>query len=288
MPRDPFTINKAAVRDLDLRLIKRHLKYDKGNLRYFGLPGRNLIELQAWNPFFGHFSAVERGKASNGFLEQHNLLLSAMQLALSEKLILLRGEMDEILLHGKDEFNTTIPYPFDVVSLDYSGGIIYKESRGKSRRSDAIGQLLYQQAAFDKDFMLFISSNLDNEDQGEIKRVLTDINREFGKIGIDANETINSIIHHKSEEARLKIYLPFVINRLADRWYKCEFNKSVFYLGNRDTRMMHFSFWLKRTSKYSVGKPSPSDLVDIVNLPALFVRNGKKTEIDFGIPKINL
>lgn len=288
MDRDPFTINKAKVRELDFALIKRFLKHNKGNLRYFGLPARNLIELRAWDSYFCHFSAVERGKKNEGYLEQHNLILTAMQYDLADKLVLLRGEMDEILLRGKDEFHNTIQYPFDVVSLDYSGGLLYKDNHGKSRRIESINQLFSQQAELGKDFLFFISANLDNEDQGEIRLVLKDINRELGKMGVDANRILKQLLDHKIEEARLKIYIPYLIKNLADKWYKCEFNKPVFYMGNRQTRMMHFAFWLKRTPKYSAGKPTPSDIIDILNLPAFSCKAGNLTETNFGIPKLRV
>ncbi len=48
MPNDPFTINKAKVRELDFVLIKRCFKDHKGELRYLGLPAKNLLELIAW------------------------------------------------------------------------------------------------------------------------------------------------------------------------------------------------------------------------------------------------
>ncbi len=286
MGLDLFTINKAKVRELDFLHIKRHLKENKGKLRYLGLPARNLLELTLWDSFFCHFSAVERGRGDVGYLEQHSLLLTAMQTGLSDRLVLLRGEMDKILLEGKDDFQTAIQYPFDVVSLDYSGGVLYKDKHGKSKRIESISRMLGCQADFDKDFLLFISCNLDYEDHGEIKRVLGDIRRELAKMGLDANATIDTILKHDKEEARLKIYLPYLIKSLSDAWYKCDFLKPVYYLGNRDTRMMHFSFWLKRTSKYSAGKPSISGLLDILNLNVLSCHQGIIKETCFGIPKI--
>src|SRR5687767_1017379 len=110
MVGDPFTVNKAKVRELDFALIKRHLKHNKTNLRYFGLPARDLIELRAWDSYFCHYSAVERGKGNEGYLEQHDLVLTAMKYGLADKLVLFRGEMDEILLRGRDEFYNSIQY----------------------------------------------------------------------------------------------------------------------------------------------------------------------------------
>ena len=285
---DPFTINKAKVRELDFALIRRHFKSRKGELRYIGLPARNLIELREWDEYFCHFSAVERGKGNNGFIEQHDLILTSMQYGLGNRLALLRGEMDGILSNGKDEYGNYVQYPFDVVSLDYSGGVVYKDSYGRSRRTEAIVELISRQAEQNKDFLFFISSNLDIDDQGEVRIILKDIARELAKMGIKANAVINAIKSHELDEVRLKIYIPFIIKNMAEKWYKCEFFKPVFYLGNRQTRMMHFSFWLKRTQKYIAGKPTPSDIIDILNLPAFLCENGILTETNFDLPEISV
>lgn len=175
-----------------------------------------------------------------------------------------------------------------MVSLDYSGGLVYKDSLGKSERIESINNLLANQAKHNKNFILLISTNLDFLDKGEIKRVLQDINRELAKMHVDANATIKSILENRLDEIPLKVYVTYIIKHLAAKWYRCELSKPIFYLGNRDTRMMHFSFWLNRTSNYVAGKPTSSDLIDILNLPAFVCKNGQLRESHFGIPKIHV
>ena len=288
MIRDPFTINKAKIRELDFALINRNFKKRKGELRYLGLPASTLVELITWNDWFSHFSAIERGKSGQEFVEQHNLMLTALLHNISDKLLLLRGEMDDILNNGKDQFNNYVPYPFDVISLDYSGGLVYKDKAGRSKRTQSISNLLARQADHNKDFLLFISTNFDYVDEGEIERVLKDINRELEKMGVRAQSTLEPLLRYRSDGAQLKVYVPYIIKSLTAQSYKCEFNKPVFYFGNRDTRMVHFAFWLRRTSNYLAGKPNLSDMVEILNLPAFICKDGKLTETDFGIPRISL
>jgi hypothetical protein len=286
MARDIFTLNKQKVREMNLRLIERYFKDREGDLRYLGLPASTMTDVLQWQSYFRHISAVERGRPGEEYRYQHDLMLTAMQHGLADKLELLRGDMDEILLSGKDDFSNLVLYPFDVVSLDYSGGLIYKNNSGRAKRAESIGSLLGEQATRNQDFVLLVSCNLDNEDRGEIRAVFDDVERALEKLGINASSTIQAYLSHELEEARLKVYVPYLVGRLSATWYQCEHFKPIYYEGNRGTRMMHFSMWLKRTAQYVAGRPSRQTLVHVLNLPAFHCMDGELQETDFGVPRV--
>ena len=286
--KDLFGANKQKVRQMDTLLIDRYFGESKGNLRYLGLPASTLTELMLWRDYFAHFSAVERGNAEAPFIYQHNLVLTALQHNLASRLRLLRGDIDDILKVGTDEFGNSLLYPYDVVSLDYSGGLIYKDESGDAKRVEAIQSLITSQAQCNHDFLLFISINTDNHDQGEIRRVIENIGSDLNNLGLDTSEVIEAYLHHPNEEARLKVYVPFVITQLSSTQYQCEHFKPIFYSGNRDTRMIHFSAWMKRTREYAAGRPSRQTFVRILNLGVFECVDGQISETDFGIKSINV
>lgn len=283
-PKDLFTVNKQKVREMDTLLINRYLINRKGDLRYLGLPASTLTDLIIWNEYFSHYSAVERGRDEAPFIYQHNLMLTAMKYHLTSKLHLYRGDIDDVLLNGEDEFNSPLKYPFDVVSLDYSGGLIYKEEGGIAKRPDSIRALFTAQAERNADFLLLISFNTDNQDQGEIRKVISNLGRDLSKLGLNVAPVIQAYLDHELEEARLKIYAPYLIKQLATPLYQCEFAKPIFYLGNRNVRMMHFATWMKRTQEYVAGQPSRQTDVLILNLKVFQCSDGELTETDFNIP----
>lgn len=288
MLEEPFTANKQKVRELNFRLIRERFEKRKGQLRYFGLPGEGMRDILLWNEFFLSFCAVERGEPDEEFLLQHNLWLSAFKYGISDKLHLLRGELDSILLKGYDDYNNAIPFPFDVVSLDYCGGVIYKNSTGQSARANSIGELVRNQALHDIDFLLFLTCNLDNDDQGEIRKVFLDIQRDLIKLGVSADQTIKAYLAHPDKEVQLKVYVPHLLRTLSSSAYRCETFKPICYLGNRETHMINFSFWMERSSKYAAGRPNRQSLVQLLNLPALKCVDGDLSPVDFGIPKIEI
>lgn len=288
MLNEPFTVNKQKVRELNLRLIKEHFEKRKGQLCYFGLPGEGMRDILLWQEFFSDFYAVERGEPGEEFLLQHNLHLSAFKYGVSDKLHLLRGELDNVLLQGYDDYSNAVEYPFDVVTLDYCGGIIYKNSTGQSARANSIGELIRNQALHNKDFLLFLTCNLDSDDQGEIQKVFLDIQRELKKLGVDADQPIKAYLAHAKKEARLKVYVPYLIRTLSVSTYQGETYKPICYLGNRETHMMSFSFWMERSSKYAAGRPNRQSLVQLLNLPAFECIDGDLKQTDFGIPRVEV
>jgi hypothetical protein len=271
---------------MNLCLIERYFGDRKGDLRYLGLPASTMMDVLQWQSYFQHITAVERGRPGEEYQYQHDLMLTAMQHGLAGRLDLLRGDMDEILLAEEDDFGNPVPYPFHVVSLDYSGGLVYKNDTGRAKRPESIGSLVEGQAGKNQNFLLLVSCNLDNEDRGEIRAVFADIGRELEKLGLSAHSTIKAYLRHELEEVRLKVYVPYLIGSLSARWYQCEHFKPIYYEGNRGTRMMHFSIWLKRTKDYVAGRPSRQTLIHILNLPAFHCADGDLQETDFGIPKL--
>ncbi len=286
MVRDLFTPNKQKVREMNLSLIERFFEDRKGKLRYLGLPASKMTDVLHWQSYFQNITAVERGRPGEEYRYQHDLILTAMQHGLGGRLKLLRGDMDEILLAGKDGYGNPIRYPFDVVSLDYSGGIVYKNNNGRAKRPDSIGNLVVGQAEKNQSFLLFVSCNLDNEDRGEIRAIFDDIERELEKLGLSARSTISAYLRHNLEEVCLKVYVPYLVGNLSARWYQCEHFKPIYYEGNRGARMMNFSTWLNRTRGYVAGRPSRQTMVHILNLSAFHCVDGELQETDFGVPRL--
>lgn len=285
MIRDLFTPNKQKVREMNFRLIERHFRDRQGTLRYLGLPASTLTDILQWQSYFQHFSAIERGRPHEEYRYQHDLMLTAQQYGLADRLALLRGDIDDVLIRSLDTFGNPLQYPFDVVSLDYSGGVIYKDQNGHAKRVESIESLLKQQAIKDQNFLLLISCNLDNEDAGEIRAVFADMQNDLLKVGVHAQQIINAHLKHELDEVRLRVYVPYLIRGLCGAWYQCNLSKPIYYAGNHDTRMMNFSMWLKR-SQYVAGRPNSQTLISILNLPAFHCVNGELDEVDFGLPKL--
>jgi len=284
-----FTRNKQTVRDLQGETIREHLKDRLGNLRYFGLPSDEMKDLMNWKALFSAFVAVERGIVPNTWERQNLLMFNAFMNDILSKVTLLRGDIDRVILKGRDEDGNVLDYPFDVITLDYSGGLLYrdKEERGKQYRLEAIKELIHNQASHKTNYLLFVSSNLDNCKDAEIKNTLLNLKTELLRYGMNAKEAIQAYLNHEKDEVRLKLYVPYFVNQVAAGCnYNCETKPTIFYLGNQDTRMMNFRFWLTYDPRTTAPRFPRESLVQMINSPMTEIREGVCCKTNLGLPKL--
>jgi hypothetical protein len=283
-----FTSNKQVVRDLQCATIHEHLSDRLGQLSYFGLPSSSLEDVAQWNPFLKRIIAVERGEPGREWVVQNELLLNAFRLGFSAKLTLLRGDIDQILITGADQFGNKPDWPFDIVSLDYSGGLFYRDPGGRPLRLEAISQLFRHQAdARASHFVFFLSFNLDHIDQHEVRESIKRIGRDLQRFGKAGDKVIEAYLQQPREEPRLKLYVMNLVAQLASQSRFDSVSESpVFYCGNRGTDMMAFRFLVKSSPRtFAPGSPRER-LNAIVNRRMIKVIGGKQSLTNLGLPLI--
>jgi len=240
-----FTVNKQVVRDLQCETISNFLASRLGSLTYFGLPSSSLDDVKQWAALLRHVTAVERGEKGKEWELQHDVELAAFRSGLFDKLTLLRGDIDRIIVTGKDCNDRQARFPFDVVSLDYSGGLFYVNAHGQLARIEAIGVLLDRQSVAKSDFVLLISCNLDNIHQGEVRKTLANIQTSLNRAGENVGAVMEQYLNSPHDQARLKLYVPYMVNQFASKVrYHCATQPTIIYSGNLGTEMMAFRFYL--------------------------------------------
>ncbi len=275
-----FSNNKQQVRNLNYNFIERHFSKDKGNLIYMGLPSAEMADVLMWRDYINKIYAIEIGREGEEYVRQHNLMLTAAKQRLLDKVKLLRGDVDKIIIDKVDAFGNNLDFPFDLVVLDYCSGIIYAPNCGfKAMRLEALRKLFEYQAEFGKNFMLILSVNLDHN-PAEIIKTLDEIGRMIGD-----NSVINELKNSPFEEARLKVYVLYIIASFAGSYYNIEFNKPIHYEGNKRTRMMNFSFFFKLNK--NTFAPKTKNIEVIVNKKMLQVKDGNISESEIELPLMN-
>lgn len=283
-----FTRNKDTARYLQRKTIENCLPAEKfGKLRYFGLPSSALGDVTAWEDIFREFVAVERGEQGKDWELQHDLQLQAFLSELFHKVKLFRGDIDSVIRKGKDSCGNRVRFPFDVVSLDYSGGLFYVDEKGTHCRLQAIAALIEHQGKKKVHFVLLISCNLDSVDHGEVGRILANIKTELVRYGLSGEEVVDAYLHHEREEVRLKLYLPYFVNlEAAKNHYNCETENVIFYEGNKKARMMAFRFCLKYDPSTTSLRPPREKLSQMINKPFIEISGGTAGETSLGLPKL--
>jgi hypothetical protein len=282
-----FTRNKDAVRTLQREAIEEHFISDRGRLRYFGLTSSALGDVRQWNDLFEVFYAVERGEQGKEWELQHELELEAFRCGLFNKIQLLRGDIDQVIKDKQDIHGNPAPFPFHVISLDYSGGLFYREPSGKLGRLEAIAKAIAHQAAKHQHFLLLLSSNLDQVDQGEVRRTLENVRTELVRYGVAGEQVVDKYLSHPRDEARLKIYVPYFINQeAAKNRYSCETSPVIIYEGNLNVPMMAFRTYLRFDSRTQALRSPKERLSQLFNKPLLQIKDGGIHATMMDLPKI--
>jgi hypothetical protein len=282
-----FTINKGTVRNLQKETIEKYLSAKIPKLRYFGLPSSALGDAKEWSNLFHSFVAVERGEKGKEWELQHDLELEAFRSGLFDKITLLRGGIDSIIRKGRDDFGTRLRFPFDVVSLDYSGGLFYRNRKGELERLKAISSLIEQQGKKESGFVLLISCNLDQLDRGEIQGTLGNMKTELVRYGLAGERVIDAYLSHERDEVRLKLYVQYFVNQeAAKNHFNCETQKAIYYDGNRGVRMMAFRFWLAFDPRTEALRSPRERLSQIINRPLTQICDGICSDTLLGLPTI--
>lgn len=148
--------NKDFIRSsYDRELIKDWYASKRHLLKYLGLPAWQMLDILSWQEFLSRFTAIEREEN-----EQHLMFLKANVTDIEHRLHSLYGEFDNILLTGRDRYGNTPEWPYDLVNLDYFGGLIYPNLS----RPKALRKLVLNQATYETSFLLIVTQHLRDRD----------------------------------------------------------------------------------------------------------------------------
>lgn len=259
------TDNKERVRDEDTELIKKeHVK--KKKLTYLGMPSWEMRDILAWKDYFDKFTAVEIDDQM-----RNRLMLNAINSGLSNKITILFGNIEKILIKGSDEFNNKLQFPYDVVFLDCFGAIVYHELQ----RIKAITALIEKQKG--SDFLLLLTFNIRERKycNQSINTVLDKMEKELlgyylrdDKAKMKISKIIGWYKADQTEEMyRQKIFGSYFMKTMAEeRGFKVHVYPPIFYLGFNDSPMIHFAFKLMSGTESPTKEVSDQTVFDIINL----------------------
>lgn len=263
--------NKDAIRIDDAVTIENYWKEKKSKLNYFGLTGPSLADLLEWRDYLNHAMVVERRNP----IAIQLLLDAAFNQNFDNKLQVLVGDIDDVMIHWVDEFGCLPRFEHsDLVNLDYIGGIMHKGKLGKSKRVDAIRSLIRRQSSNGSDFLLLMTVNARTHDLKELDFSLSDIEKSLKDYHISASGVIQWY-QGQGYDWKLKVYVPYLLDGIAAaNGFLCESTRPITYIGTGNVRMVHFGFAM-HYDKRMAGKARGKSLVDIVNLQMREAHNGK-------------
>jgi len=248
--------NKDAVRaQWDLAILTGWSKGVSRPLTYFGLPGPSMLDVLCWRPVLdGRWTAVEERPRSG---EKRDLAdRAAAQLEanafdnnLSAGLQVLRGDIGEVILRAEDDYQARpilcddapaheARFAYDVVNLDFDGGLGFKSKNG-ARRVEALKMIFQRQRG--TSFILLLTINVRDTLAPEVDDYLARLKAEA-----DADVVDWYLARGKGEyEFKLKGIVPvFLLTAAELNGFDVICRPPLVYTGYAGARMVHFALEL--------------------------------------------
>lgn len=291
------TDNKATIRcQWDLALLECwRQKQKREKLTYLGLPGPEAHDLLDWrsvlDPFRTGVESMGRTPKEREVAQDNmgRLNTNLFMRGMSSGFELLCGDMEDIILDGFDQYGKQPQindgrlahmacFGYDLVNLDFDGGLGYKDGDGAAKRILALKKLFERQEGHS--FVLFLTINVRDTMGSEIEEYLLGLqNLDRGP---DWRKKINWYLKRSSgqRDYKLKVTVPSFIHAVAEmRVFRCTVRPPIAYEGHERAHMIHFAFELEAASTNghlaTMRGFSLQDDPDLIDLPLLRCENGQ-------------
>ena len=107
LPGYKSTPNKERVREEDTKFVINEFKRKNRALSYLGMPSGEIRDLLAWGTYFERATAVEIDEK-----QRTEMVLNLMKFDPCKTEILF-GDVESILINGKDDYGNRLSYPYD-------------------------------------------------------------------------------------------------------------------------------------------------------------------------------
>jgi len=281
--------NKIAIRQRwDRPVLDAAMAVHGHVLSYLGLPGPAAQDLLEWRDILGVRTGVERLRrgsvAREEDRERHRRLLRTVMINdISDGFQPLRGEIEDIILDTTDVDGASpllndgqplhrMRFLYDLINLDFFGGVGYRDKRGISKRVRALKKLFERQQG--TSFVLLLTFSVRDGLDDELTQYLTETRDR-------ADGELRRIVEWYArcgtgdKDHKLKALVPLFLQRQAeDNMFRCHTYPPIAYDGNGGTRMVHFAFALNHTSGNLRAFSAQSDS-DLLKLPLVTVHDGR-------------
>jgi hypothetical protein len=267
--------NKDFLRSgFDAELVERWYRRCGHPLKYLGLPASEMLDILAWQRFLGRFTTIEREEN-----QQHLMFLRANVRDVEHRLHSLYGEFDEILLSGRDRYGTRPEWPYDLVNLDYFGGLIYPGLA----RPRALRKLISNQSDHQHSFMLIVTQHLrDGDTVGEKSSFLEDLGRTLTNTALDTRNRskIDRLIGWYADAAtpdaaRQALYMNVTLREFGESHHFDVFCRpAIIYTGTGNCSMIHFVTEFNVRPNVGHKTASSQSLIDVIRFDLKQVRDG--------------
>jgi len=255
-------------------------------LSYLGLPGADINDLVDWREYLDRLrTGVERnrnGRAGDTDRINQRRILStvcAKGVEFSSGFELRRGNIEDLIIDGIDgdgvkpqlgDGRIDGRFCYDLVNLDFCGGIGYADKKGKAKRVKALQKLAERQQS--KDFLLLLTLNVRHKMGDQIVDYLTSAQSRYSK-NVEFSSTLKwyAGIGESCEAYVLKAAIPMLVQQEFEVFgFRVFAYPPLMYVGTGDgSRLVNFMFSARYIPGSSMPVTSTQNPDDLVRLPMM-------------------
>jgi len=273
-------------RGYDTEHVERWFRSVGHLLKYLGLPAWEMLDILEWDKYLSRFTTIEREEN-----QQHLMFLRANVKDIEHRLYSLYGEFDQILLNGRDQYGKMPEWPYDVVNLDYFGGLLYADFS----RPQALKKLIRNQATYKSGFLLIVTQHIrDCDTAGEKRSFLNDLRRSLKNSTADqdvrraTDETMDWYADANTPDAaRQALYLNMLLRDAGEAdSFDVTCRPAILYSGTGGAVMIHFvtDFSFRPGISHKVG--SSQSVNKVLAFPIREIQAGSRIRDRYSPPKI--
>jgi hypothetical protein len=288
------TANKKAIRTIwdSPILASAVLRLSRG-LAYFGMPGGDIQDVLDWKDLLSVKTCIQRVRKGNVQKDEdleiirqmnHNIMINKIKDAQ-----VMRGEVEDIIITGFDQdsiaprlsssVSDEIRFGYDLVNLDFLGGVAYKRKTGdnsnalKTPRIKAIEELFKRQRGHD--FILLLTVNVRDTFGDEPLQYLEEMASRHNSSALSSASSWCKTLEAGMKHHHLRFWLPAWIRELAEMsQFDCHCYPAVMYEGHEHARMVHFAFEFRYILGRDLRVESTQKLDSVLSLPLMRVEEG--------------
>ena len=240
---DKSLLEKRLIEKVSQEKVSQGLSTEE-KLRYFGLPGPYMHDIQAWDNQIGFTTCIEKYTNCKDIMVETAYLFERINSSYVFK------DDIEAVLKNMDRLSPKFKNSYDIANLDFYGPGIYLDRTGNSPRTDAIKQFVQHQSKRHNEigdvFLMFLTVNLrtsdgrrnqgDQVEAGQVDKILSEIKRN--------SLNLEGLINHigsKQEHFRLKIAIPRLMRQYSEG-FDVTCYPVYYYAGTGSVPMLHFQF----------------------------------------------
>lgn len=272
------TNNKDLVRRVLTQYVDKEFQAKGSLLRYLGMPSNEIRDIKEWKMYLKYCSAVEID-----WNRRREMVCNINKDFPDLKYRILAGDIQEIIIKGKDGYGNKLEFPYDIVYLDFYGSLMDRELI----RIQTINELIKKQRKYRFLFMLTLNYDKRKFNDSLINKEILNLKKKLERMNVENLDEVFSW-YKRNEEYMLKTLVLYMLTMKAEaEGYKVHNYAPIKYIGCNSCKMITFIFKLEEDKSTVLTGNSDQTLLDIFNVQLKEVINGRVRQSSNQAPLIN-